>query len=86
MCQLLSRQLDLAQRLASQLNDARERRERLLGLLKTLWLQLAELRAGSARQWLATDEISGKIRAVCEDIERHVAALEETARVLKGAE
>ena len=82
MRRLLSRQLDLAQRLASQLNEARNRRERLLGLLKTLWLQLAELRAGSARQWLATDEISGKIRAVCEDIERHVAALEETARVL----
>jgi hypothetical protein len=83
MRQLLASQLDLAKRLAGQLDAARERHARMKGLLKTLWLQLADLRAQAAQEVLRDDEITGKIRAVCEDIEIHVAATDETVRVLK---
>ena len=36
----------------------------------------------SAREAFDSGEVSGKIRALCDEIEGYVAATEETARVL----
>ncbi len=80
--ELSQTQLDLTRRLAERLHAAKERHLSLVGLLKTLWLQIANLRAQSAREAFDSQEVSGKIRALCDEIEGYVAATEETARVL----
>ena len=46
-----------------------ERRERFLDLLKTPWFQVSDLRAQSAQESFNASEITGKIRAVCEDVD-----------------
>jgi len=76
-------QLELLRELNRRLTDASERRGRLLDLLRTMWLQLANLRAEAARDTLAVTEISGRIRALCADIDAHVRAA-ETVRVVAG--
>lgn len=76
--ELTQSQLDLMRRLASRLDATKERCARMLDLLKTLWLQVASLRAETTPTTPDSDEITGKIRALCEEIERHVTATEET--------
>jgi hypothetical protein len=80
--ELTQTQLDLTRRLAERLHAAKQRHRSLVGLLKTLWLQIADLRAQSAREAFDSGEVSSKIRAICDEIEGYVAATEETARVL----
>ena len=58
----------------------REQRGRLADLPLTLWLQVANLRAEAAHDSLAVTEISGRIKALCGDIDAHVKAA-ETVRV-----
>ena len=70
---------DLNQRLVT-LND---RRSRLADLLRTMWLQLATLRAEAAHDTLAVTEVSGRIRALCTEIDAHVKAA-ETVRLVTG--
>ncbi len=82
MRQLLQGQLDLVHRLAVQLDAATTRRAQLLGLLRTLWLQLANLRAATAAGALDSHEVTAPIRALCQEIERHAAATEEVMRAL----
>ena len=79
---LTQTQLELTRRLAGRLYAAKDRHAKLVGLLKTLWLQIADLRAQSAREAFDSGEVSGKIRALCDEIEGYVAATEETARML----
>jgi len=79
---LTQTQLELTRRLAGRLYPAKDRHAKLVGLLKTLWLQIENLRAQSAREAFDSGEVSGKIRALCDEIEGYVAATEETARVL----
>lgn len=82
MRELIQHQLDLMRRLAGRLDATQERRARMLDLLKTLWLQVASLHAETAPTPPGSDEITGRIRALCEEIEGHVAATEETALLL----
>ena len=79
---LLRQQLDLAQSLADQLEAANERRARLLDMLKTLWLQVANLKAQANDAGLDSGEITGKIRAIGDDMKRYVEALKESERLL----
>ena len=79
---LLEEQVALYHKLEDRLKRANERRTHLTDMLRSLWLQTANLRAQSASNYLDNNEITGKIRAVCEDIERHVNATEETVKVL----
>jgi predicted Ser/Thr protein kinase len=72
--QMLASQRDLLARLASQLAAAMRDRERLLDLLRTLWLQVANLRAEMARDERAGSEITGRIRSVVAEIEGYSAA------------
>ena len=82
MRELVQEQLELARGLAAQLDAARERRDRLMDLLKTLWLQVANLRARATEAAFDSGEISDKIRAISEDIQRYVEAADETIRLL----
>ena len=83
MRQLVQGQLDLMRRLAVQLDAATAKRAQLLGLLRTLWLQLANLRAATAADALHSHEVTAPIRALCQEIEQHAAATEEAGRVLE---
>jgi hypothetical protein len=77
--ELLAKQRNLLRGLEATLEAARTRRGRLLDLLKTLWLQLANLRAQTAVESERSSEISGHVRALCVEIE-------QLARVFGSAE
>ena len=81
---LLSQQIKLTRSLARQLEGAQERRAHLVDLLKTLWMQIANLRAHHHEAAFESSEISGKIRAISDDARRYVEASEETMRMLEG--
>ena len=46
-----------------------------------MWLQVATLRAEAVRDTLAVTEISGRIKALCTEIDAHVQAA-ATVRVI----
>ena len=79
---MLRQQLDLAQGLADQIQEAQERRNRLLNMLETLWLQVASLKARSAADDFDSSEISQKVRSIAEDVQRYNEATEETVKLL----
>lgn len=79
----VGQQLELAQDLGDQLDEARERRARLLTMLETLWLQISNLKAHSAVEDLDTSEISQKVHAIAEDVQRYQEASEETVMLLE---
>ena len=83
MRELLEGQRRLLRQLAEQRDSAVARRERLGGLLRTLWLQLAALRAGTARQQAEDAAVSGRVREVCQEIAAHVAATEEVQAAMQ---
>jgi geranylgeranyl pyrophosphate synthase len=74
MRSLLEGQRDLLRGLATQLEAAEQRRTHLTDLLRTLWLQVASLRAEAAHDALAETTASGKIRAACEEIGNYLDA------------
>jgi hypothetical protein len=84
MRDLLRQQIDLAQSLAEQLESAQDRRNHLVDLLKTLWMQIANLRAHHHDAAFDSSDISGRIRAISDDAKRYVEASDETMRVLRG--
>jgi len=86
MRDMLKQQLELAQGLADQLEEARERRTRFLDMLKTLWLQVASLKARAAMEDLDTSEISQQVRAIAEDVQRYHDASEEAENLLEVEE
>ena len=71
---MLASQRDLLARLSSQRAAAMRDRERMFDLLRTLWLQVANLRAEMARDELTAGEITGRIRSVVAEIEGYSAA------------
>jgi hypothetical protein len=86
MRRLLAGQLELARTLQRRKEEVTERRSRWENMLRMLWLQMANLRAQSATEALDSAAITGKIRALCEDIARHTAASEETVKMLTPPE
>jgi predicted Ser/Thr protein kinase len=69
---LLKSQLELVHRLGSRLDEAAERRAQLIDMLKTLWLQVANLRAQTAEESLEGREVTERIHRLCTAIEAHV--------------
>jgi len=55
----------------------------LVHLLRTLWLQVATLRADAARDAMSESEVSGALRAAIDEIGAHVEAA-ATLRVTTG--
>jgi hypothetical protein len=68
---LLKSQLELVRRLGSRLEVAAERRAQLIDTLKTLWLQVANLRAQTAEESLEGREVTDRIHRLCAAIEEH---------------
>ncbi len=83
MRELVEQQLELANNLAAQLAATTVRRDRLLDLLKTLWLQIVNMKGRADEAAFDSGEISSKIRAISEDIQRYVEASDETVRMLE---
>jgi hypothetical protein len=81
---LLEGQRDLLCGLADQLSAAAQRRAQLADLLKTLWLQVASLRAEAACEALGASEITDRIRALCDEIARHAQAAAEVRAIAPG--
>lgn len=75
--------LDLARGLEAQLESARQRRDHLVGLLKTLWLQIANLEAHHRDASFDSSEISGRIRALTDDARRFLDAAQQVDSLLK---
>jgi predicted Ser/Thr protein kinase len=71
---LLVPQRDLLRQLNQRLAEATDRRAQLLDLLRTLWLQVANLRAQAAADAAADTEVTGKIRILCQEISAHADA------------
>jgi len=69
-------QRDLLRQLGRRLAEVTDHRARLVDLLRTMWLQVANLRAEAAHDTLAVTEISGRIKALCTEIDAHVKAAE----------
>jgi hypothetical protein len=69
---LLKGQLELVRRLGARLEAAAEHRAQLVGMLKTLWLQIANLRAQTAEESLEGRELTERIHGLCAAIDVHV--------------
>ncbi len=78
--ELLQQQLDIVDRIARLLDVTSARREKLVELLRTLWLQLADVRARAAQDRL-DPEMTGRIRSLCGEMQRHVEAREEVEQL-----
>jgi hypothetical protein len=73
---LLVHQRALLRRLDERVKELTEQRSRLADLMRTMWLQVANLRAEAAHDTLAVTEISGRIKVLCTEIDAHVKAAE----------
>ena len=80
--ELVHGQLELAKRMRRRLEDVSNRRARLKDLLKNLWVHVAALQAEGARVNTGDGEVSEKVRALCEDIQRQMSARDEATSVL----
>lgn len=79
MRRLVGEQLALVRRLEFRVGEARRQRQRVIELLRNLWLQLADPRAGDSADTQQASEVSARVRAVCVDIERCAAAVGDPA-------
>jgi len=81
---LLSSQLDLLKSLTARIGGLAQRRARVGDLLRTLWLQMANLRALKTADDPEAGEITGRIRALCGDVAIEISAAGETAKLLRS--
>ena len=79
---LLSNQLDLLKSLTARIDGLAQRRARVGDLLRTLWLQLANLRSLKTADDPEAGEITGRIRALCGSVAIEISAEHETAKLL----
>lgn len=86
MRELARQQLEFVQGLADQLKAANDGRARLLNLLKTLWLQIANLKAQVTMEGFDASEISQEVRAIADDVQRYREASEEAVKLLEVKE
>ena len=79
---LLLDQLQLLRSLAERRALLIDRRQRVEEMLRTLWLQLASLRAAREIEPSQREEITGKIRAICSGIDAHIHAEQDVRTLL----
>jgi predicted Ser/Thr protein kinase len=77
MKELVEQQIALFDQLESRRRQLSDDRERTVGLLRSLHLQLANSRAQLAGNALSAATLSAQIRALCGDLEAHRSALRE---------
>jgi hypothetical protein len=81
MRELLERQLHLVTELEARQAQVRARRERLVEQLRTLSLQIANLRAEGAHNSAAASEITGRIHAICRGIDYRIEGVKEVRAI-----
>ncbi len=77
MRSLLEKQLQLVREMSARIEEARERRNRRVEMLKTLSLHVASLRARLAQTPSEVRLLSDKVRALCDEIGRHAQSLSD---------
>jgi hypothetical protein len=82
MRELVEQQLALFEQLEGRRRQLGEERDRSIGMLRSLHLQLANSRAQLARDEGSVTELSGQIRAICADLEGGRTAMTEVERIL----
>jgi hypothetical protein len=82
---LLTSQLELLRRMQTRLEDARSRRDRIHEGLRTLWLQVADLRALAAQNNTSATDVTGRLRALCEEMQRQTNAADSVAALVAPA-
>jgi len=83
MRKLYASQLELLRRLEQQRLDAESRRTRYAELLRTLWLQVASLRAQVAAENADAGDVSGRIRAICYGVQLEVDGMREVTAIIR---
>ncbi len=84
MRMLLESQLELLRRLSARLDGATTQRGHRIGMLRTLALYVADLRARTAEDSLESGEVTANIRALCDAIEQHGSPVAtESARLIE---
>jgi hypothetical protein len=81
---LISGQIALIDQLEARRRALADERERFVALLKSVWLQVASLRAESASASLSATEITGRVRALRDEIARQRLARTEVERLAPG--
>ena len=77
MGRLYASQLELLRRLARQREELASRRARYVELLRTLWLQVAALRAQDAADEMQLGDVTGRIRDLCRSVRHEVDGARE---------
>jgi hypothetical protein len=83
MRDLVEQQLQLIVQLEARRRQLVDERDRSVGMLRTLWLQIASSRTRFASDEGSVAELSGQIRAICADLERGQSAMGEVDRLLE---
>ncbi|HEY3257982.1 MAG TPA: hypothetical protein VGJ64_03940, partial [Gemmatimonadaceae bacterium] len=79
MRSLLEKQLELMRELSARIEEAKERRNRRVEMLKSLALHVASLRARAVNTPSEVSRISDNVRALCDDIAQQAMALDVMA-------
>jgi predicted Ser/Thr protein kinase len=82
---LLTNQLELLHSLARRTEGLVQRRARVLDTVRTLWLQLVNLRAMRSADEAQATEITGRIRALCASVAHEISAEQETVQLLSSS-
>ncbi|HEU5163790.1 MAG TPA: hypothetical protein VFV54_11625, partial [Thermoanaerobaculia bacterium] len=72
---LLERQLQIVREMSGRIEEARERRNRRIEMLKTLALHMASLRERAAQPSSEARTLSDEVRGLCDEIGRQTQAL-----------
>jgi len=76
---LLEKQVELIRGLSSRIEEAKERRNRRVEMLRALALHVASLRARLTETPSELRQISDNVRTLCDDIGRQAMALDSMA-------
>lgn len=86
MRSLLVKQLELIRALSARIEEAQQRRNRRVEMLRTLALHVASLRARLAETPSELRQISDNVQALCNDIGRQAVALDSVTATAGGDE
>ena len=83
---LLEKQLELIRALSARIEEAQNRRNRRVEMLKALSLHVASLHARLAETPTELRQISDNVRALCDDIGHQALALDQAVAAADGGE
>jgi predicted Ser/Thr protein kinase len=83
---LLTNQRELLRTLAARVDHLAQRRERVVDMVRTMWLQVANLRALHGADTSEASAITGRIRAICSSVAHEISADREVATLLMNAD